>query len=178
MENQQTASNQVSHAAVRNKNGLYNQLLIDSLLCQQQQLSSANQQTPILASNTEHSWNDPQIHLASAASRSIVPFYDICDFVPNSIKEEVVIGSNGDQQIVVKSGPKRPLLENLTLSQWSIANMAILYKLIGDGKRQGTSLLDYLSHTTKIYQLVQTFSLPSVLLYDREYKKVTIQYGF
>ena len=76
-------------------------------------------------------------------------------------------GGQGDQQIIVKLGPNKPKLENLTFSQWSIANLAILYKLVSDNKLSGPSMLDYLSYTTKVYQLVQRFSLHSVSLYDR-----------
>ena len=73
---------------------------------------------------------------------------------------------------MVKSGPRKPKLENLTLSQWSIANLAILYKLVGENRLGADAMLDYLSYTTKVYQLVQRFNLPSVLLYDREYRKL------
>lgn len=83
-----------------------------------------------------------------------------------------MLGGQGDQQIVVKSGPKKPRLENLTLSQWSVANLAILYKLVSEQKLLGSSLMDYLSYSTKIYQLVQRYSLVSVLLFDREYRKL------
>ena len=49
-----------------------------------------------------------------------------------------------------------------------------------DNKLSGTSLIDYLSYTTKIYQLVQRFSLVSVLilLYDREYRKLQSSMGY
>ena len=83
-----------------------------------------------------------------------------------------MLGGQGDQQIVVKSGQKRPKLENMTLSQWSVANRAILYQLVRENKLQGPSLFDYLSYTTKVYQLVQRYNLISVLLYDREYRKL------
>ena len=89
-----------------------------------------------------------------------------------------MIGGQGDQQIVLKSGPKKPRLESITLSQWSIANLAILYKLMGEGKLQGPALLDYLSYTTKVYQLVQRYNLISVMLYDREYRKLQGSMGF
>ena len=83
-----------------------------------------------------------------------------------------MLGGHGDQQVIVKSGPKKPCLENLTLSQWSVTNLAILYRLVNDHKLQSSSLVDYLSYTTKIYQLVQRYSLVSVLLFDREYRKL------
>lgn len=38
--------------------------------------------------------------------------------------------------------------------------------------------MDYLSYTTKVYQLVQRYSLTSVLLYDREYRKILCSMGF
>ena len=127
---------------------------------------------------TQVSWNDPQIHLSSAAGKSAPNHLDICDFVQTCVEEEVLLGGQGDQQIIVKSGPKKPRLENLSLSQWSVANLAILYRLIGENKLQGTNLLDYLSYTTKIYQLVQRYSLISVLLYDREYRKLQASLNF
>ena len=99
-------------------------------------------------------------------------------YVPKELEEEAVIGGEGEQQIVIKSGPKKPKLENLTLLQWSIANLGILYKLVGEGKLTGQSLMDYLSYTTKVYQLVQTCSLTSVLLYDREYQQLQANMGF
>ena len=80
---------------------------------------------------------------------------------------------------IVKSGPKKPRLENLTLCQWSVANLFILYKLVSDMKLVGPALMDYLSYTTKVYQLVQRYSLESVLLFfDREYRKLLASMNF
>ena len=170
---------------------LYDQTLLNTLVSHQQQLSQnigTGQRTdmpgaigglPLSAVPvTQPAWNDLQIHIAPATGRSVGPYYDICDFVPSTMEEEVIIGGNGEQSIVVKSGPKKPLLENTTLFQWSVANMAIIYKLLGEGKLQGAALLDYLSHTTKIYQFVQRYSLPSVLQYDKECRKVQAAMGF
>ena len=162
---------------------LYDQALLNGLITQQQQLAQTPLMTasstlsdiarsPFTTSVNQPAWNDPQIHIASATGKSVGSYLDICDFVPSTIEEEVLLGGNGEQSIVVKSGPKKPLLENLTLSQWSEANMAIIYKLLGEGKLQGPALLDYLSHTTKNYQFVQRFNLTSVLQYDREYRKL------
>ena len=126
------------------------------------------------------SWNDPQVHISTASGKSVTQYLDICDFVQSTVihEEDVILGGQGDQQIVIKSGPKKPRLENLTLSQWSVANLSILYKLVGENKLSGTSLMDYLSYTTKVYQLVQRFNLVSVLLYDREYRKLQSSMGF
>ena len=179
---------------------IYSQTLLNTLLSQQTQLAALGQSadnvnnvtdngTLILDNNnaarsgtliqsSQPSWNDPLIHIASATGKSTSTFYDVCDFVPHSVDEDLVVGGQGDQQLVIKSGPKKPKLESLTLSQWSIANLAILYKLVNDGKLVGPSLMDYLSYTTKVYQLVQRFSLVSVLLYDREYRKLQGSMGF
>ena len=68
------------------------------------------------------------------------------------MEEDVVVGGQGEQQLVIKAGPKKPRLESLTLSQWSVANLAILYRLVNDGRLAGSSLMDYLSYSTKVNQ--------------------------
>ena len=175
----------------------YSQTLINTLLNQHAQLTAAtglqvsnhSQQirTPSATDNSQQSgtnssalplWNDPQIHIASATGKSTSTFFDICDFVPQAVDEDLVVGGHGDQQLVIKTGPKKPKLESLTLSQWSVANLAILYRLVNEGKLVGPNLMDYLSYTTKVYQLVQRFSLSSVLLYDREYRKLQASMNF
>jgi hypothetical protein len=79
---------------------------------------------------------------------------------------------------VLKSGPRKPRLEAIALEQWSIANLAILYQLMADGKIQNASVIDYLSYATKIYQLCQRFEQSSVWFYDREYRRLQAQHGF
>ena len=114
------------------------------------------------------SWQDPQIHLRSSASA----YHDIVDFVgKDTIEETVVAGMHEGGQVIIKSGVK-PKLESLTLSQWSIANLAILYTLVGEGKLEGNRILDYLSYTTKIYQLTQRYENVSVYFYHTEYRKL------
>ena len=165
---------------------LYGAAIMSNMMAQQQELISAQPPANSFVATPEQtqgqhrqpSWNDPQIHLSTATGKSVTDFYDICDFVQGTVEEETIISEQGVQQLVFKSGPKKPRLENLTLSQWSIANLAILYKLSGENKLGGPSMLDYLSYTTKVYQLVQRFSLMSVLLYDREYRKLQAQMGF
>ena len=88
------------------------------------------------------------------------------------MEEEIIVGGAGSHQVVLKSGPRKPRLENVSLAQWTVANLAILYKLHGESKLSGDAILDYLSYKTKIYQLVQRYNLVSVLFYDREYRKL------
>ena len=123
-----------------------------------------------------HSWKDPQIYLSSAANGKSAPtHYDIVYFVGGGVEEEIIVGGAGSHQVVLKSGPKKPRLENVSLALWTVANLAILY---GESKLSGDAILDYLSYTTKICQLVQRYNLVSVLLYDREYRKLQCARNF
>ena len=143
--------------------------------------STANMNNVLLnqMNGSSHSWKDPQIFLESAASGKSAPtYYDITDFVSNQVEKEVVVGGNGAQQVVLKSGPRKPKLENVTLAQWSVANLAILYKLVSESKLHAGNILDYLSYTTKVCQLVQRYTLISVLLYDREYRQLQARHEF
>ena len=76
--------------------------------------------------------------------------------------------------MIFRSVPQKVKLENVTLAQWSVANMAILYKLVGEGKLHAGNSLDCLSYTTKICQLLQKYSLISLWLCDREYRKLQV----
>ena len=61
-------------------------------------------------------------------------YFDIVDFIGrDTVEEEVVAGKHEGKQIVVKSGVN-PKLESVTLSQWSIVNLAIMYKLMREGR--------------------------------------------
>ena len=99
-----------------------------------------------------NSWHDPQIHISVAASgKSSISYHDIADFISREkVEEEVISGAWEGTQIVVKSGAK-PKLDSISLSQWSIANLAILYMLVGEGKLPGQAVMDHLSYTTKVY---------------------------
>ena len=80
--------------------------------------------------------------------------------------------------MVVKSGPRKPKLGNVTLAQWSVANLAILYKLVGESKLHDGNILDYLSYTIKVCQLVQRYTLVLVLMYEREYRQLQARNKF
>ena len=140
---------------------------------------NVNEPTAPSAGVSDQPWRDPQIYLQAAASgKSSLSYHDITDFVAGNVEEEIIVGGNGSQQVILKSGPKKPKLESVTLAQWSVANLAILYRLLGEGKLEASNILDYLSYTTKICQLVQKFNLVSVLMYDREYRKLQATHHF
>ena len=54
--------------------------------------------------------------------------------------------------LILKSGPVKPKLEAVNSAQLSVANLGILYRLLGEGKLDTTGILDYLSYTTKVCQ--------------------------
>ena len=47
------------------------------------------------------SWSDPQIHIASATGRSASTFFDICDFVPQAVDEDLVVGGKGPVPYII-----------------------------------------------------------------------------
>ena len=162
-------NSQSVNAGTLNSSGMNN-----GALFQNGQIISGNMNVP-----TIESWKDPQIYLSRAAlGKSSPSHYDITDFVTGMVEEEVVVGGNGSHQVVLKSGPKKPKLENVTLAQWCVANNAILYKLVSESKLNTNNMLDYISYSTKVCELVQRFTLVSVLLYDRNYRQLQAQNGF
>ena len=125
-----------------------------------------------------YSWQDPQVYLKSTLN-SKSPCYNIVDFVDtNSSSDEKVVSTDGDFEFICRAGPRKPKLENVTISQWSGANIAILYKLHQDGALGLSGVFDYLSYSSHVYSLVSSYELGSVYLYDREYRKLQAAHKF
>ncbi|CAC5422626.1 unnamed protein product [Mytilus coruscus] len=143
---------------------------------------STNNTGSSLDLNDNISWQDPQIYLKSLnSSGSSVVYYDIVDFVQSSggfFDEEKLISKSDCGQLVFKSGPSKPKLETVTMCQWSMANLAILHKLLGEGLLDQGQVLDYLSYTTRIYQLITSHDMVSVFFYDREYRRLQSMHRF
>ena len=99
-----------------------------------------NRREPTLSAfgpGVSDSWRDPQIYLQAAASGKSSPsYYDITDFITGNVEEEILVGGNGPQQVILRPGPKKPRLGTVTLAQWSVANLAILYRLLGEAKNR------------------------------------------
>ncbi|VDI50862.1 Hypothetical predicted protein [Mytilus galloprovincialis] len=57
--------------------------------------------------------------------------------------DERIVSESGSGQLILKSGPSKPKLESLNVSQWSMANLAILYKLLEEGHLVQNNILDY-----------------------------------
>ena len=69
-------------------NDSYSQTLLNSLLNHQSVTSNTSQTGTV---QEQPSWSDPQIHIASATGKSTSTFYDICDFVPHALEEDLVV---------------------------------------------------------------------------------------
>jgi hypothetical protein len=124
------------------------------------------------------SWQDPQVYLKSLASTKST-CYNIVDFVDvGSSPSEKIVSAGEDIEIVCRSGTKKPKLEHLSLAQWSMANIAILYKLTQDGCLSHDHVFDYLSYTSHVLSLTCSHDLSSVYVYDREYRRLQSLHGF
>ena len=81
-------------------------------------------------------------------------------------------------RLAIAKKKKKKRLETITLAQWSFANLAIPYRLVEELRLHTGNILDYLSYTTKICQLLQRYTLASDLLYDRKYRQLKSRHGF
>ena len=159
---------------------------VSGLLQQQQQQQRQNIGMPSNGGATpgmtqvqeQASWADPQVHLRMAGKIDVT-YYDITDYVNVSGARDRVLNEGPDGlQVVVKTGPAKPKLETLSQAQWSLANLAILDKLVGEGALDKHGILDYLSHTAYMYRLMLTKDTASVFTYDREYRREQALHGY
>ena len=121
---------------------------------------------------------DPLIYLADNKHADCL---NIVDFVPtdsvNEYHEQVMSSQNGNE-VVLKSGPRKPKLETVTPMQWTAANARIMAKLLQEGKLGPDQVSYYLAYTVKIAGLAQRYLWQSVLVYDREYRWAQCVYKF
>ncbi len=144
---------------------------------QRQQVAPPEQQQPATAANPV-SWQDPQIHLRNAGRSAEVKYLDITEFIMDSGAAERVLSESDGTQVIVRSGPSKPKLETVTKDQWSLANLAILNRLVSDGQLDKQGMLDYLSHSALMYKYFVRFDKDSVLSYDREYRRDQAKYQY
>ena len=107
-----------------------------------------------------------------------VSYHDITDFLPGHVVEKErlpLAGSLG--QLVLETGPKKPPLHKVTLSQWNCANTSILDTLIQEGSITGRNISDYLAYTQKVNRMFDRFEWETVLLFDREYRQMQAAVG-
>ena len=98
------------------------------------------------------SWQDPQIYLKSLVTpKAQSVHHDIVDYVNvlGVAMSEEYISCMANGQLVYKSGPAKPKLEAISQNQWSVANLAILYKQLEEGGLGHDQMLDYLSYSPR-----------------------------
>ena len=105
----------------------------------------------------------------------------IIDFVSRArpTEEEKILSYDRNCKLSFILNDSKPKLKNVTVEQFSIANLRIFYELLFS-KKLGTmqEVREYLSYSVKILELATKYSWESVLLYDDEYRILQHTYGF
>ena len=128
-------------------------------------------ETPAVAS---YGAVDPIVYLTGVDQALKV--LDICDFVNTGQPVSLDISAlSGPDEVLqeyykVKSGSRRPKLEDVSIAQWSLANARIFDKLFWQGNFSQTNARRYLAYTAKISEMFVKFEKFSVLEYDRRYR--------
>ena len=105
----------------------------------------------------------------------------IIDFVDNIIprEDERTISDGGHTKLIVSYDPKKPKLEQVTFSQWVIANTRFFYNLMISRKLNSLEdIINYPAYTVKVMELSNRFQWPSVLKYDDEFRLLQATYGY
>lgn len=108
------------------------------------------------------------------------PYLDICDFVSfrspydNQSYADTVISHTSEGIVLKSADSKKVSIDKVTLPQWVEANTHIMDRLV----KQGVDARAYMNYTVMISQLATKYQWQSVLLYDREYRKMQANNGF
>ena len=110
-------------------------------------------------------------------ARGLFPYFAIPDFLKNinKDKEEVLQTSTSGAQVVLKTGKKKPLPEDVSISQWIGANQRIYAKLLplfraGDVKEYG----DYVE---QVSELLTKYPASSVFKVDDLHRREVAEKG-
>ena len=106
---------------------------------------------------------------------------DFVSSLPVVLEEdrETVLGASGGTQIILKtSHEKKPLLNNITFPQWSVANFRIMHTLVKEGALSTMSdIMNYISYSTKVSELAKIYPLARVVHYDDLYRRMQFATG-
>ena len=104
---------------------------------------------------------------------------DIVDFLHNYEyeKERIILGIDGEEQIVLRGANTKPKLEQVTPMQWLGASIRIMRELRNRGDLKVTDLDYYFLYLEKVSELTSRYTWKSMLLYDREYRRWQAQTG-
>lgn len=116
---------------------------------------------------------DPQRYLGGKAN---VKYRRICDFIPSLASDDVEEFDMGPF-VMKMNGSSKTKRDAVSPAQWISANARILGEVAKESMCMST-VLDYLSYTSKIGEYATRFTWASTLVYDDEYRKTQAQYGF
>jgi len=89
------------------------------------------------------------------------------------------IARDGQTSIILRTSRSRPKLESIKIPAWSAANAKIMAALIRAGKISNKQdIEDYLAYTVKVSELFEVYDVPSVMLYDNQYRILQNRNGF
>ena len=127
--------------------------------------------------NPEDSFLDPGSTRGNAKIALLIPEFVMKVLIPDQDESIINIGNNA--KLSVSYGNRRPKLSEISISDFNIANIRILYRLIETGQLPTYSdVKGYLIYRVKINQLASKFSWLNVLNYDNEYRLAQAKYGF
>lgn len=130
-------------------------------------------QQPSAAISSGAAVNNDQGNFPLFTSYTKVKHLDIVDYLRQyeAPSEQILMGSDGDQQVVLRSGSAKPKLEQVTPLQWMGASIRIMRELITKGSLKVTDCDSYLSYMEKLSDFASKYTWPSILQYDREYRR-------
>lgn len=124
--------------------------------------------------------DEQAFYLQTAAKQGEKPLL-IPEFVDSYTQPESdhEIARDGQTSIILRTSRSRPKVESIKIPAWSAANAKIMATLIHTGKL-GTKqeIDDYLAYTVKVSELFEVFDVPSVMLYDNQYRVLQNRNGF
>ena len=121
---------------------------------------------------------DPMVYLTGFSKTT--PALEIVDHInlapPTLQWSECATAADALEQFArAKGGARRLKLEDVTVSQWGLANTRIMHKLYPSG---GPAITRYMAYTCKVFELFGKFDHVSVLLYDKRYREMQAACGF
>ena len=100
----------------------------------------------------------------------------IIDFISGAASNVQEVNIWDGVSIKLKQGKYK--LENVTPSQWIVANGRIMGKMIQEGTLSGREILDYWAYMVKFGELACRYSWATSLIYDDEYRQRQAQFKF
>ena len=117
---------------------------------------------------------DPQVYLRQTGK---IKYKRIIDFIPSHSRDDEEVELANGLSIKLKTSQKLKI-EQVSPSQWIVANARILAEIITEKPGDQNLVLDYLSYNAKIGEFASRFTWASVMYFDDEYRYRQAQYNF